>query len=496
MIPILLAAILAQAVPPVPSSVPEGASPAAKAAAPRARRADLGRSYLLLERTLDGRDLTPERRAEFNRRVDRVAGLFFANRLADAMRLIAEVVAEIEGLDAEATRAFVAANLQRAIVDPPVSLATATDPPQVRLESLASGVTLPPGAALRIRPPAGEPTVAELSASPVPVPARSLGRHEIEIVVGEGVPPVPVGSFQVVARSPDHVARELTARLDAVTGAHPHDLAAVRSRLALLTDAPSAARSAEFLSDQAELAAACERDVAAIEAGTSPFVGRRDDHWRTISAGAVAVPVRVLAAPGERLPLVIALHGAGGDENMFFSGYGNGALKRLALERGFVAVTPFTPTFIASPLILDAIIEEMARCYPIDRGHIVLLGHSLGAGAAGSITALRPSVPAAVACLAGPTPVPVKPLGAGEWPPILACVAELDGVIPAASIRRGIDAGRTRGAEITERSYADEGHTLVVGTCLDDVIDFLLAAPARGDSPPAGVASPAAPRAP
>ena len=227
MIAFVLAAVLAQAAPPAPAPMPDAKNPAipaanpparpdAKPAVPRARRADLGRSYLLLERALDGRELTPERRAAFNRRVDGVAGLFFANRFADAMRLIAEVVAEIEGLDAEATRAFVAANLQRAIVDPPVSLATATDPPQVRLESLASGVTLPPGAALRIRPPAGEPTVVDLAASPMPVPARSLGRHEIEIVVGEGVPPVPVGSFQVVARSPDHVARELTARLAAL----------------------------------------------------------------------------------------------------------------------------------------------------------------------------------------------------------------------------------------------------------------------------------------
>lgn len=479
MISLVLAAILLQATPPAPAPAAAGAAPVAKAAVPRARRADLGRSYLLLERSLDGRNLTPERRAEFNRRVDRVAGLFFANRFADAMRLIAEVVAEIEGLDAEATRAFVAANLHRAIVDPPITLATANDPPRLRLEPLASGLTLPPGATLRIRPPAGEPTIVGIGAMPISLPDRPLGRHEIELVVGEGVPPVPVGSFQVVARDPEGVAGELTDRLDAVPGAHPQDVAAMRSRIAVLTDAPSAARSVEFLSDQAQLAAACERDLAALEAGTSPFIGRREEHWRTISADAVSIPVRVIAPPGERLPLVIALHGAGGDENMFFSGYGNGALARLALEKGFVAVTPFTPTFIASPLFLDAIVEEIARCYSIDRGRVLLLGHSLGAGATGSITALRPAVPAAIACLAGPTPVPVKPLEAGAWPPILACIAELDGVIPAASIRRGIEAGRMRGAEITERSYPAEGHTLVVGNCLPEVIDFLLTAPPR-----------------
>ena len=182
MISLVLAAILLQATPPVPDPATAGTAPAAKAAAPRAKRADLGRSYLLLEQSLDGRDLTPERRAEFNRRVDRVAGLFFANRFADAMRLIAEVVAEIEGLDAEATRAFVAANLHRAMVDPPVSLATANEPPQLRLEPLANGVTLPPGATLRIRPPAGAPTVVEIGAMPVsllrrPRLPRPLGIH-------------------------------------------------------------------------------------------------------------------------------------------------------------------------------------------------------------------------------------------------------------------------------------------------------------------------------
>jgi predicted esterase len=447
--------------------------------APRAKRADLGRSYLLLERAVDGKLLAPERRREINRRVDRVAGLFFANRFADAMRLIAEVVAEVEGIPADARDTFVAASLHRATVEPPVRLATETGPSSLRLEGLAAGLDLPPEAKLRILRPGGEPVVIDARAGSIALEAWRLGRHELELVAAEGVPAVPVGAFEVVARRPETVAQELSARLDAVASADPQDLAAVRSRLDLLTASPSSARGIEFLSDQAALAAECERDVALIEAGGSPFVGRRDDHWRTISAGAVRIPVRVAAGEGENLPLVIALHGAGGDENMFFSGYGNGLLKRLARERGFVAVTPYTPTFMASPLLLDAIVAEAVRCLGVDRCRIVILGHSLGAGATGSITGLRPAVPAAVAFLAGPAPVPPKPLEPGAWPPMLACIAELDGVIPAASIASSVERAKSRGAPIESRNYPDEGHTLMVGACLPDALEFLLTSPPR-----------------
>jgi predicted esterase len=447
--------------------------------APRAKRADLGRSYLALERAVDGKELAPDRRREMNRRVDRVAGLFFTNRFAEAMRLIAEVVAEVEGLAPEATAEYVAASLHRASVDPPVRLAAETGPSSLRVESLMAGLDLPPEAKLRIVVPAGEPVMLDARAESISLGEWRLGRHEIELVAAQGVPAVPIGAFEVVARRPEAVAAELSGRLDAVTTAHPQDLDAVRSRLGLLTASPSPSRSIEFLSDQAAIAAECERDVAAIEAGDSPFVDRRDDHWRTVSAGKVKIPVRVAAGEGANLPLVIALHGAGGDENMFFSGYGNGLLKRLARERNLVAVTPFTPTFMASPLLLDAIVDEMVRCYGIDRSRVLMLGHSLGAGAAGSITGLRPEVPAGVAFLAGPAPVPPKPLEPGAWPPMLACIAELDGVIPAASIARSVEIAKSRGAPIEVRNYPDEGHTLMVGACLGEAVDFLLRSPSR-----------------
>ena len=46
------------------------------------------------------------------------------------------------------------------------------------------------------------------------------------------------------------------------------------------------------------------------------------------------------AAKGKPLPLVIALHGAGGSENMFFDAYGNGKIVDLCRKRGWLLVAP------------------------------------------------------------------------------------------------------------------------------------------------------------
>ena len=36
--------------------------------------------------------------------------------------------------------------------------------------------------------------------------------------------------------------------------------------------------------------------------------------------------------------MIVALHGMGGDENSFFAGYDNGAIRRVAEERGYIVV--------------------------------------------------------------------------------------------------------------------------------------------------------------
>ena len=104
-------------------------------------------------------------------------------------------------------------------------------------------------------------------------------------------------------------------------------------------------------------------------------------------------------------PIVVALHGAGGDENMFHWGYGAGLLERLAEEKEFILVSPLTTRFSTRPEVFDALLDAVASMTPFaDRGRVCLLGHSLGAMAAGIAGRARKDKVAGVCLIAGLPP--------------------------------------------------------------------------------------------
>ena len=59
-----------------------------------------------------------------------------------------------------------------------------------------------------------------------------------------------------------------------------------------------------------------------------------------VAADVVRVQVPRDMKKGQSVPLVLALHGAGGSENMFFDGYGDGKVARLCAERGWLLAAP------------------------------------------------------------------------------------------------------------------------------------------------------------
>jgi len=203
---------------------------------------------------------------------------------------------------------------------------------------------------------------------------------------------------------------------------------------------------------------------------------------RTLTIGSSApIPYRVHApagrAPGVRLPLIVALHGAGGDENMFLEAYGAGAIRGLADARGFIVATPLTMPMLRAPDALARLIDTVAAELPVDRARVYLLGHSLGAAAAWNLARLRPDLVAAVVCIAGvcgSVPAPAPP----RVPPLLAVVGELDPLATPARVEALAAEARAAGRAAEFRVIPGYGHTLVVGAVLPDVIDWLLRQPA------------------
>ncbi|MCA8979747.1 MAG: hypothetical protein KDC14_06955, partial [Planctomycetes bacterium] len=102
-----------------------------------------------------------------------------------------------------------------------------------------------------------------------------------------------------------------------------------------------------------------------------------------VPIGNRAVDVRLSSPPvaeGELRPCVVALHGAGGSDNLFFDGHGNGAAVRLASERGWLFVAPKAPFF--GSVDVAGLLDALGERYAVDRSRVYLVGHSMGAAQA------------------------------------------------------------------------------------------------------------------
>ena len=161
-------------------------------------------------------------------------------------------------------------------------------------------------------------------------------------------------------------------------------LASCQARNALLTDRPSDTNSAQFLADLHVLASDVTQEVDALASGKDPYIHRRGDYWRVMTTANGEIPLRVYApekaTQDEPVPLLVVLHGAGGDENMFLEAYGVGVIKKIADEKGLLIASPLTYRFGGSPQNLDKLLDVLSHDYAIDRHRIYVLGHSMGAG--------------------------------------------------------------------------------------------------------------------
>jgi len=247
-----------------------------------------------------------------------------------------------------------------------------------------------------------------------------------------------------------------------------------QSRLGLLDLADSQTESIALLTDYARLIVDLENECAEIEAGRNPYAGRAGDIW--IGAPLVEdvyFPARIYvpqsALQKASMPLVIALHGAGGDENLFMEAYGAGIIKRLADEHGFAVVSPQASPLMDLGMAFDSIVKLMKALYPVDENRIYVLGHSMGAMMTGGMSAARHDRVAAACWLAGGS------FARGATiPPTLAIGASLDLIVPAARVRAVVDVAQRSGADIEYREVPNVSHVLMVGDALPEVVGWML----------------------
>jgi len=441
-------------------------------------RPDLGRAWMRFERALRDHPPKPEVRIRMGDEFDTKTRAFFRGGFREVVRGIDALTAELRGgRPGKGPAAFALAF--RLDVDPPVWVAGKTKEAEMKSGTVYDvPVADEDLARLRVRllgPHGGTRMEMPFRAGRVEgrlslaATGLSTGVYRFRIV-GPGGIDEPAGRLPVLPEHPDVTRARNEKRIAGLGGDVPAQaLASVRARNALITAKPVPGLSYAWITDPLTLATKVDAEIAALASGRNPYHGRKGDLWRIVLAKGEAVPFRIFVPEsyrGKPVPLVIALHGAGADENALFEGYGAGLLKELAASKGFIVVTPRTMSVAGKPGAFPALLETIVADYAIDPARVYVLGHSLGGMATGLIARTHGDRIAACCQFAG---------GFGRTgksgPPILFVHAGRDRIVRT---------GPPQASKlVTVRRYPDEGHTFVVAKALPAAIDWLLAHPEK-----------------
>lgn len=477
--------------PPADASAASVAATKSKPARSGVTRADLAAAYLRLEQALLPNPPAADEVARINREFDRATQAFFLGNHSEAIRTIDGLWESLVARQRTPTeRALVSL---KASVEPPVWIPGQNERADCRVASLYAWPSPEPfdeKLQLRLVSPRGETVVERPCAVKLgggqavdvqvalEVADKQLapGLYRIELAPEDGRP-LAVGRVQVVAGpSLDEQRAANESRLARIESTAPEitpALASCRARNQLLSDRPSEENSAQFLADLNALASDVASEIHALESGKNPYFRRAGDSWRVLQVDKREIPLRIyapqVAAQGTAVPLLVVLHGMGGDENMFLEAYGAGIVKKLADEKGLLVASPLAYRFGNDIGTLHALLDTLSRDYSIDRNRVYALGHSMGASAAAGLARGHGDTIAAACCIAGG-----QFRFAPDSPPLLVVSPEWDGVVPPKRLQESVQAALAEGMRGELRIMPDYGHTLAVGAVLPEAVEWLL----------------------
>jgi predicted peptidase len=224
-----------------------------------------------------------------------------------------------------------------------------------------------------------------------------------------------------------------------------------------------------------------EAENAAAAATNEPYYNgkRPGQFWLTIGTERANLPVRIYvpdaAATDRPVPLVVALHGAGGSENLFFDGYGAGAIVDECKERRWLLVSPRTAGFGLLPV--DELVAALAKIYPVEKDRVFIVGHSMGAMQATAAALAHPECYAAIAALGGGGAAKAN-AGLARLAYFVAGGSEDFALSGARRLEKSL---RNAGVEkVIFREYPDVEHLLVVQEALPEVFRFFDDISAKG----------------
>lgn len=320
---------------------------------------------------------------------------------------------------------------------------------------------LPATVAIRL-PPAGEPHYSDLMLKmEIVAGEKELGTRKLTVSRITGT----TDGFPAAAKLLD-AGKEVLAK-DSL------ELATLRDRVELLKDL---AGGTVFETDYPAMKLLGEAfEMETLGKAKKPFftADRAGQFWLSVPVGKDRTACRLFVPKGldakKPVPLVVALHGAGGSENLFFEGYGAGHIVKECEKRGWLLVAPRMGLgFTGSSVPVGGIIDKLAERYPVDPKAVFVVGHSMGAAATIDVLQKHPGKFAAAAALGGGGRVKKETAKVFDELPTFVGVGTADfAAAGGRSLGKALtDAGAKK---VTVKEYAGVEHLVIVREALPDV---------------------------
>ena len=328
----------------------------------------------------------------------------------------------------------------------------------------------------------------------VTLPARASGDFNLEVrLSAEGETPVDGARSAFVKSLPVHIealsadAQRLKDELAKAKQGSPA-LATAQYALALYEKVDQGEVNPSLYNFHEQFANATAI-VDAVDRGRDPFGGKRGDFRKAYRSAVdnTLQPYRIFIPASydgsKATPLVVALHGMGGDENSMFDGYKE-TLKREAERLGFIVACPKgrdTASMYRGSAEQDVmdVMKEVERDYRIDLKRVYLMGHSMGGYGTWSVAIDHPDLFAALGPISGGGDVNgmVKIKNIPEY----VVHGDDDRTVNVNQSRRMVEAGKKAGANITYVEVPGGSHISVAEPAFAGMLDFF-AKQQRSDS--------------
>jgi len=193
-------------------------------------------------------------------------------------------------------------------------------------------------------------------------------------------------------------------------------------------------------------------------------------YWLQLGRGKSKQYVRFQSPnPRDSGPLVVAYHGAGGSENMFFESYGAGGLIDRCMQNGWSVIAP-RQTLLGAGMELDALLDELQEHISFDPSRVFVVGHSMGAAQAIAQVSKHADRVRAVAAIGGGGS-PTKSDALTKLPFFVAAGEKDFGLPRAKALAATL---KNYGAKVDFEEVKDVEHMVIVQAVLGDVEQFFM----------------------